>query len=179
MRQLLAHLVLPKDCSGGNLSAGFWFICINFQLGLLYAVLLCLRDTAIYRNGDISKIVGWGLAAFSVIPEPRRLVRQLGALLLPLFLYGHPSQPRGPEQRDCQRNSGFIRRYLPLHFTRIGVGAWRWQRSLPSRFMSSRKPDGGHAGLKTRCSPTLGKISYSLFWCISRYWSWSPRRSSR
>ncbi|MQM31285.1 MAG: GTP cyclohydrolase, partial [Candidatus Accumulibacter phosphatis] len=44
--QLLAHLFFLQDILGyEQLSAGLWFVCINFQLGLVYAAGLLLRDT--------------------------------------------------------------------------------------------------------------------------------------
>jgi peptidoglycan/LPS O-acetylase OafA/YrhL len=46
MAQLLAHLFFVQELMGyEHLSAGLWFVCINFQLGLIYAAMLWLRDT--------------------------------------------------------------------------------------------------------------------------------------
>lgn len=49
--QLLAHTVFLQDILGyGSLSAGLWFVCINFQLGLIFALMLWMRD-ALLRRG--------------------------------------------------------------------------------------------------------------------------------
>jgi peptidoglycan/LPS O-acetylase OafA/YrhL len=46
LSQLLAHTIFLQDILGyGSMSAGLWFVCINFQLGLLYALMLWMRDT--------------------------------------------------------------------------------------------------------------------------------------
>ncbi|HTQ40799.1 MAG TPA: acyltransferase [Pirellulales bacterium] len=48
--QVLAHTVFLQDILGyGSLSAGLWFVCINFQLGLVYALMLWMRDSLSYR----------------------------------------------------------------------------------------------------------------------------------
>jgi peptidoglycan/LPS O-acetylase OafA/YrhL len=50
--QVLAHFVLLQDILGyQSLSAGFWFVAIDFQLGLIYVALLCLRDIVAGRSG--------------------------------------------------------------------------------------------------------------------------------
>jgi peptidoglycan/LPS O-acetylase OafA/YrhL len=49
--QLMAHTVFLQDILGHeSLSAGLWFVCINFQLGLLYALMLWMRDAAVRRE---------------------------------------------------------------------------------------------------------------------------------
>jgi peptidoglycan/LPS O-acetylase OafA/YrhL len=51
--QLMAHTVFLQDILGHeSLSAGLWFVCINFQLGLLYALMLWVRDAAARRDGQ-------------------------------------------------------------------------------------------------------------------------------
>ncbi len=48
LSQLLAHTIFLQDILGyGSMSAGLWFVCINFQLGLLYALMLWMRDTLV------------------------------------------------------------------------------------------------------------------------------------
>jgi peptidoglycan/LPS O-acetylase OafA/YrhL len=56
--QVLAHAVFLQDILGyGSLSAGLWFVCINFQLGLIYALMLWMRD-AVNRRGSAMS-AGW------------------------------------------------------------------------------------------------------------------------
>jgi len=44
--QVLAHVVFLQDIlKYESLSAGLWFVCIDFQLGLIYVAMLFLRDT--------------------------------------------------------------------------------------------------------------------------------------
>ncbi len=46
LAQLLAHVFFVQELMGyEHVSAGLWFVCINFQLGLIYAIMLWLRDT--------------------------------------------------------------------------------------------------------------------------------------
>lgn len=64
--QLLAHFFFPQDLLGYEpLSAGLWFVCINFQLSLVFAALLWLGD----RLGgtiDTVGLLGWPLAILSL-----------------------------------------------------------------------------------------------------------------
>jgi peptidoglycan/LPS O-acetylase OafA/YrhL len=56
--QVLAHTVFLQDILGyDSLSAGLWFVCINFQLGLVFALMLWLRDAISRRCGAASS--GW------------------------------------------------------------------------------------------------------------------------
>ncbi len=44
--QVLAHVVFLQDILGyPSLSAGLWFVCIDFQLSVIYVLMLLLRDT--------------------------------------------------------------------------------------------------------------------------------------
>lgn len=73
--RILAHVVFLQDILGyDSLSAGLWFVCIDFQLGLIYVGMLYMRD-AIARIGkreqgecsvSIVMLLGWGLAAASL-----------------------------------------------------------------------------------------------------------------
>ena len=73
--RVLAHVVFLQDILGyDSLSAGLWFVCIEFQLGLIYVAMLYARD-ALARmrkreQGECSvavlMLLGWGLAAASL-----------------------------------------------------------------------------------------------------------------
>ncbi|MDH4382962.1 MAG: acyltransferase [Gammaproteobacteria bacterium] len=62
--QILAHLVfLQKILGYESFSAGMWFVCINFQLSLLFALGLWCRDTLPPGLRWLPMAAGWGLAA--------------------------------------------------------------------------------------------------------------------
>jgi peptidoglycan/LPS O-acetylase OafA/YrhL len=73
--QLLTHLVFAQYILGyDSLSAGMWFVCINFQLGLIYVAALLLRDWIASRSGQSARdrweklpmALGWLLAGASL-----------------------------------------------------------------------------------------------------------------
>lgn len=65
--QLIAHLFFLQDILGYEaLSAGLWFVGINIQLCILFAILLCLRDCVLWRGVDVLGVLGWSLAVFSL-----------------------------------------------------------------------------------------------------------------
>ena len=164
LQQLFAHLVFLQGIIGEeHLSAGFWFICINFQLGLLYAVLLCLRDTARYRNCDISKVVGWGLAAFSLF------YFNLDSSLENWALYFFPYFYMGIIiNRAVQRNG--VAKEFSLYLALIAAALsyeWRWRLAMAAVVgmvvYASEKSGWGAHWPKSPLIAKLGKISYSLF----------------
>ncbi|GBG03222.1 hypothetical protein AZSI13_25490 [Azospira sp. I13] len=65
--QVLAHLFFLQGLLGyEQLSAGFWFVCINFQLGLIYVAMLWLRDGPGRGRFNLPLLLGWPLAAYSL-----------------------------------------------------------------------------------------------------------------
>jgi len=69
--QILAHVVFLQDILGyESLSAGFWFVCIDFQLGLLYVLMLFLGSLHARSSGSVEGeqsgvvpvVLGWALA---------------------------------------------------------------------------------------------------------------------
>lgn len=65
--QLLAHLFFLQGLLGyEQLSAGLWFVCINFHLGLVYAAMLWLRDRCGGGTMDYIGLIGWPLAILSL-----------------------------------------------------------------------------------------------------------------
>jgi peptidoglycan/LPS O-acetylase OafA/YrhL len=67
----LAHTVFLQDILGyPSLSAGLWFVAIEFQLGLMYLVILLLRDVIVrFVNTDrdwVSLAIGWPVALVSL-----------------------------------------------------------------------------------------------------------------
>lgn len=75
IEQVLAHIVLLQDVLGyESLSAGFWFVCISFQLTVIYAVGLLARDAVVHRTptsirarlSGLPMALGWLLAGVSL-----------------------------------------------------------------------------------------------------------------
>lgn len=68
--QAIAHVFFLQDLlSFEHFSAGLWFVCINFQLGMIYAATLWLRDTLLTITGrriEVPLIAGWILSAISL-----------------------------------------------------------------------------------------------------------------
>lgn len=73
--QFLAHVFFLQEFLGyEHFSAGLWFVCINFQLGLIYVSTLFVRDWLATRLSvprdrhwtDMTMLVGWLLSAASL-----------------------------------------------------------------------------------------------------------------
>jgi len=65
--QFLAHLFFLQDILGYEaLSAGLWFVCINFQLGLLYAFSLVLQRRFGSGDNGMVMLIGWALSLYSL-----------------------------------------------------------------------------------------------------------------
>ena len=65
--QIAAHFFFLQGILGyEQLSAGFWFVCINFQLSLIYALTLWLRDGVCGGRLNMPMLLGWPLAAFTL-----------------------------------------------------------------------------------------------------------------
>ena len=69
--QVLAHLFFVQDLlEYEQLSAGLWFVCINFQLGLMYVAMLWLRDVFAASHNkkgpDVVGWIGWALSIYSL-----------------------------------------------------------------------------------------------------------------
>ena len=167
-RQLIAHFFLLQDILGyEQLSAGFWFVCINFQLGLMYALMLCIRDAFKTRYWDIGMLVGWVIAAFSLFVFNRGSGQDIwGVYFFPYFFMGivvHNAV-----------QSGTIRSGFWIYQTLLGAALyieWRWriavamiagtmllfiERKSMSSCISWRLP-------RITMISRLGKISFSLF----------------
>jgi peptidoglycan/LPS O-acetylase OafA/YrhL len=75
IQQVLAHSVFLQDVLGyESLSAGLWFVCITFQLTLLYVAGLYIRDAVVQRSPAWASVgmnrlpmaLGWLLAVASL-----------------------------------------------------------------------------------------------------------------
>ena len=163
-RQLLAHLAFVQDIVGEEqLSAGFWFVCINFQLGLIYVLTLCLRDTLQSRRSDAATLLGWGLAAFSLFHFNLVAGNDAWALyFFPYFFMGVVVQRAVRPQAHGAEFWGY-----QAVFAAALMYNWRWRLVIAMvvglvLYVAERR---GWAARwpKNRTVAALGRISYSLF----------------
>ncbi|MDR2837876.1 MAG: acyltransferase family protein, partial [Azonexus sp.] len=65
--QFLAHLFFLQDILGyESLSAGLWFVCINFQLGLIYVGGMILQQRFGRGEDGLFMLLGWGASIYSL-----------------------------------------------------------------------------------------------------------------
>ena len=162
--QLLTHLFFLQDILGQEqLSAGFWFVCINFQLCLTYALILWMRDSLHNKRFDAGTLIGWGLAAFSLFSFNLDSSHDAwGLYFFPYFFMGivvhRALQPNA-------RQSEFWL-YQLLFVTALCIN-WRWRLAITMIvglvLYLAEKTGFGARWPKTPVVSWLGKISYSLF----------------
>ena len=165
--QFLAHVFFLQDLLGyKHLSAGLWFVCINFQLGLIYAATLWLRDTLLAITGrriDIPMIAGWILSAISLFHFNRHPEWDSWALyFFPYFFMGIIVH-RALANRSSEAAFWI---YQSLIVSAM-CHDWRWR--LASALVVGLLLFGAEkSGLSTRWPQSkwiarMGKASYSLF----------------
>ena len=166
--QLLAHAFFLQDILGyEQLSAGLWFVCINFQLGLMLAAMFWLRDAWVrhtrLRSLDIVGVIGWALSLFSLFFFNLNDDWDHWALyFFPYFYLGVIIQ------RSLSSGSG---KWEFLGYQVVLVAAmffeWRW-RLLSAFIVGCLLYSAEHAGWGVRWPNNrlviwLGNLSYSLF----------------
>lgn len=162
--QLLAHLFFLQDILGYEaLSAGLWFVCINFQLGLIFATGLWLRDGLGKGNVDFVGLAGWGLAIFSLFYA--NLDSTWDATALYFFPYFFMGIMVHRAQRGGQRQLEFWLYQLLVIFAMYYE--WRWRLGVALivglLLLASDKKGFGERWPRNRSLAWLGRISYSLF----------------
>ncbi len=162
--QLLAHVFFLQDILGyESLSAGFWFICINFQLSILYVFILFLRDRFGRGRIDLVAWLGWPLAAFSLF------YANLDSGLDRWFVYFFPYFFMGVVIQQVHqghwRPAAFW--WFQGLFCLAMLVEWRWRLGVAAAvglalYLAERR---GFAGTwpKSRVIRHLGQISFSLF----------------
>lgn len=162
--QLLAHLFFLQDILGYEaLSAGLWFVCINFQIGLLYVAMLWLRDELGRGRFDVIGLAGWGLAIFSLFHANLDAAWDIWAVyFFPYFFIGvlvHRARHGGAASCEFWLFQALL--VVAMLFE------WRWRLGMGLLvglllFAGDRM---GFAARWPRSRPLawLGKISYSLF----------------
>ncbi len=170
--QVLAHVFFLQELLGfEHLSAGLWFVCINFQLGLLYVGALWLRDAiagGVKVRGDsvwidVPMFAGWLLSAGSLFYFNRHAEFDSWALyFFPYFFMGiiiHRTTRGG-------RGSTMFWLFILLVVAAMCID-WRWR--LASALLVGLALFGAESsGLSSRWPTSrwvarLGRVSYSLF----------------
>ena len=169
IEQLLAHVVLLQDVLGyESLSAGLWFVCISFQLTVVYAVGLFARDAITRRapawvRAALPFALGWLLAAASLFYFNRNsswenwAVYFFGQFFLGVLVHHALRHPKA--------QTAFAIYVLVIAFAL----AFEWRARLAGALATGLVLFiGGKIGLATRwpANPLvafLGRISYSLF----------------
>lgn len=162
--QLLAHLFFLQGILGyEQLSAGLWFVCINFQLGLVYAVLLVLRDTLGRGKVDFVGLLGWPLAILSLF------YFNLNDAWDNWCLYFFPYFFMGTVIHRSLRGQGVRWEFWLYQLLLVGAMAFEWRWRLLSASVvglllyRSELTGWGLRWPRSRMITWLGKISYSLF----------------
>jgi peptidoglycan/LPS O-acetylase OafA/YrhL len=169
--QLVAHLFFLQDILGyPSLSAGLWFVCIEFQLGLIYVALLWLRDTVSgrrdARRAPTDKVVyllGGALAIASLYHFNRYpryspwAVYYFGQFFLGVMIYHGLETPRGAR---------LFAGYVCLVVAALAID-WRARlaTSLVAGLLVFAVGKGGWLDRwpRSRVVARLGLTSYSLF----------------
>lgn len=162
--QLLAHLFFLQDLLGYEpLSAGLWFVCINFQLGLVYAATLWLRDRFGDGTTDYVRLLGWPLAMLSLFYINLDPAWESWWLyFFPYFFLGiviHRARSGGLVQLEFWAFQFLI--VVALFYE------WRWRLGIAlvvgfMLFAAERLEFGVHWP-RSRVIAKLGQVSYSLF----------------
>lgn len=163
-QQLLAHLFFLQDILGYEpLSAGLWFVCINFQIGLIYAALLWLRDVPGRGRIDAVALGGWCLSVFSLFHANLDTAWDVWALyFFPYFFMGvvvHRARRGGVAAVEFWL-------FLALLVAAMAF-EWRWRLGIAVA-VGLLLFSGDRFGFVTswprnRLLAWLGRISYSLF----------------
>lgn len=162
--QLLAHLFFLQDILGyESLSAGFWFICINFQLSLIYVVLLFLRDRFARSGLDWVAILGWPVAALSLFYANRYpALDDWFIFFFPYFFLGVVIQR---VHKGSWRQAAFWL-YQGM-FCLAMLVEWRWRLGVAACVgLLLYWSEGGRYSVAWSRLPVirhLGQISFSLF----------------
>lgn len=170
--QFAAHVLFIQEFLGyEHLSAGVWFVCINFQLGLIYAALLCLRDTLPRWSASPSEkmaenlpmIAGWILSVFSLFYFNLHPDWDSWAIyFFPYFFMGIALQRA---LRDKRSEPAFWF-YLLVVVVAMALG-WRWRLAsavvVGLLLFVAMKSGFGNRWPESRLIARLGRASYSLF----------------
>ena len=163
LAQFLAHLFFLQDILGYEaLSAGLWFVCINFQLGFGYAFGMMLQQR-FGRGGDsLFAVLGWGTSIYSLFHFSLDPSGDSWALyFFPYFFMGilvHKALAR--------RSQGELAAFQCLLVLAV-LYEWRWRLVIAMLFGTllfvAERSGLGQRWPRSRWISGLGKISFSLF----------------
>jgi peptidoglycan/LPS O-acetylase OafA/YrhL len=170
--QVLWDFVLLQDILGYQaLSAGFWFIAIDFQLGVIYVTLLYVRDFVAWLSADsageranwLLLAAGWLLAApamFVFNLDPRLDIWAIyffGPFFMGLMVY---------EGLKSTGSAVLFGLYVAMTAAALAF-AWRWQLATALATAVALFSAGKLALMErwpqSRLVARLGLSSYSLF----------------
>jgi peptidoglycan/LPS O-acetylase OafA/YrhL len=170
--QVLAHFVLLQDILGyQSLSAGFWFVAIDFQLGLIYVALLCLREFVPWRSGGgAGERANWLLVATGcVLAAAAMFVFNLDSRLDVWAIYFFGQFFMGVMVYEGLKSRGsaiLFGLYVALTAAALAL-AWRWQLAtalaIAVVLFSASKLALMERWPRNRLIARLGLTSYSLF----------------
>ena len=163
LMQFLAHLFFLQDILGyESLSAGLWFVCINFQLGFGYAFGMVLQQR-FGRGGDsLFVLLSWGTSIYSLFHFSLDPSGESWALyFFPYFFMGilvHKALVR--------RSQFELLAFQGLLLCAV-LYEWRWRLVIAMLFGTllfvAERSGLGQRWPRSRWISSLGKISFSLF----------------
>ncbi len=170
--QVLAHVFFLQEPLGfDHLSAGIWFVCINFQLGIIHVAALWLRDLLTRRMKlpvgspwvDVPLIAGWLISLFSLfLFHDQPGADSWAPYFYPYFFLGvliHRAMMN-------RRSEVMFWVYLAVMVT-VMCHDWRWRlaSALMVGLMLFLADKTGFATRwpRARWVSRLGRVSYSLF----------------
>lgn len=170
--QFLAHVFFLQEFLGyEHFSAGLWFVCINFQLGLIYVASLFLRDRlprclSVVGDrpwADMALLIGWLLSAASLFYFNRDSSWDHWAWYFQPFFFTGVLVHRAGRSR---RGQWMLYLFLLLVVAAMAYD-WRW-RLASMLVVGIVLHVAGKSQLMTRWPRSmvialLGRISYSLF----------------
>lgn len=163
LAQFLAHLFFLQDILGYEaLSAGLWFVCINFQLGFGYAFGMVLQQHFGKGKEGIFTLLGWGSSIYSLFHFNLDPGGECWAMyFFPYFFMG------------ILVHKALVRR-SPIEFVAFQglmvlaiLYEWRWRLVIAMLFgmmlFVAERSGLGQRWPRSRLVAALGKISFSLF----------------
>lgn len=163
LAQFLAHLFLLQDILGYEaLSAGLWFVCINFQLGFGYALGLALQQR-FGRGGDgVFTVIGWATSIYSLFHFNLDPAGECWAMyFFPYFFLGIQVN-----KALVSRQAGEFLAFQGLVLLAV-IYEWRWRLVIAMIFAMvlyvAERSGLGQRWPKSRLLAVLGEVSFSLF----------------
>ena len=163
LKQFLAHLFFLQDILGYEaLSAGLWFVCINFQLSFGYAFVMVMQQRFGKGGDGLIALLGWGSSIYSLFHFNLNPTGDAWALyFIPYFFMGILVH------KAVVRRSGYeFFAFQGLMLLAV-LYEWRWRLLIAMFFgmllFVAERSGFGQRWPRSRWIAALGKISFSLF----------------